>query len=50
MAGLRPPLPGGGCGGGCVTAAPVFFASVNLMHSDDGLPRRSVEMHAKESY
>jgi len=41
---------GGGCGGGGVTAAPVFFVSVSLMHSDDGLPWRGIEMHGTASY
>ena len=50
---MRPPLPGGcggGGGGGGVTAAPVFFASVSLMHSDDGLTWLGVEMHATGNY
>jgi hypothetical protein len=51
LEGLRPSWPGGGCdcGGGGVTAAPVFFALVSLMHSDDGLPWRGTETHATSS-
>jgi hypothetical protein len=43
-------LSGGGCGGGGFTAAAVFFASVSLMHSDDGLTWLGVEMHSTANY
>jgi hypothetical protein len=47
LEGPRPPWPGGGGGG--VAAAPVFFALVSFMHSDDGLPWRGAEIHAISS-
>ena len=49
LAPRRPPVTGvGGCGCGCrgVAATRVFFASVSLMHADEGLQLRGVELHA----